>query len=337
MKKKEEEKDIEQAKKDFIKEQIKEDKKKERFKIFRRIGLTLLLALFFGAVAGTTIYVMDNFLKVRIPFLSEVEDEPINTIDIQNTQPTQATDEQRVSENIDLTDKAALDNYKAASIKYAQIGEMCNDFLVSVVYSKSKSDWFNESISSDEESVGIIFSSDDNNYYIATYDLDSNDSDISIKLNNSNKYSAKIVETGRDDKSAVLSVAKKDISKDDLETIKVAEFADSDTIEIGLPVIAIGKPDGVMHSVMLGKITNDNISTQIVDNELNFFNTDIISDENSEGLVVNESGAVLGIISSDYEEVTGSSHISFIAINDLKSDIQRAANGEKELYLGVTG
>ncbi|MCR5201723.1 MAG: PDZ domain-containing protein, partial [Lachnospiraceae bacterium] len=46
---------------------------------------------------------------------------------------------------------------------------------------------------------------------------------------------------------------------------------------------------------------------------------------------------VLGIISSDYEEVTGSSHISFIAINDLKSDIQRAANGEKELYLGVTG
>lgn len=91
------------------------------------------------------------------------------------------------------------------------------------------------------------------------------------------------------------------VVKIDEKNLTVAEFGDSDTLQVGEPAIAIGNPLGLEFrgSVTVGVISSLNRSIEIGDRKFNLIQTDAaINPGNSGGALVNADGAVIGINSA---------------------------------------
>ncbi len=151
------------------------------------------------------------------------------------------------------------------------------------------------------EGSGIIINSE--GYIITNAHVVAGSTGINVELDNGDTFSAKLI--GID-------------SKTDLAVIKIeapeliaAEFGNSDALEVGETVVAIGNPGG---STLAGSVTQGIISAvnrMIKDGgySSSFIQTDAaINPGNSGGALVNEYGQVIGINSSkiaavDYEGI----------------------------------
>ena len=158
--------------------------------------------------------------------------------------------------------------------------------------------------------------------------------EVRIALSDKREYEAEIVLRDPRTDLAVLKI------KSD-ERFPVLELGDSDKIEVGDFVIAIGNPFGVGQTVTQG-IVSALARTQIGINDYGFFiQTDAaINPGNSGGALVDLSGRLVGINSAIYSRSGGSMGIGFaIPVNMVKSVIAAAENGGKTVrrpWLGAT-
>ena len=156
--------------------------------------------------------------------------------------------------------------------------------------------------------------------------------DVKVALSDKREYPAKIV---LDDPRTDLAVLK--IKGGDFPAIALG---DSDKIEVGDFVIAIGNPFGVGQSVTQG-IVSALARTDIGVNDYGFFiQTDAaINPGNSGGALVDTWGRLVGINSAIYSRSGGSMGIGFaIPVNMVKSVIAAAEAGGtvvKRPYLGA--
>ena len=146
--------------------------------------------------------------------------------------------------------------------------------------------------------------------------------EVKIALSDKREYEAEIVLRDPRTDLAVLKI------KSD-ERFPVLELGDSDKIEVGDFVIAIGNPFGVGQTVTQG-IVSALARTQIGINDYGFFiQTDAaINPGNSGGALVDLSGRLIGINSAIYSRSGGSMGIGFaIPVNMVKSVIAAAEHG----------
>jgi len=146
--------------------------------------------------------------------------------------------------------------------------------------------------------------------------------EVRIALSDRREFEAEIVLRDPRSDLAVLKI------KSD-EKFPVLELGDSDAIEVGDFVIAIGNPFGVGQTVTQG-IVSALARTQIGINDYGFFiQTDAaINPGNSGGALVDLSGRLVGINSAIYSRSGGSMGIGFaIPVNMVKSVIVAAKHG----------
>lgn len=138
------------------------------------------------------------------------------------------------------------------------------------------------------QSLGSGFIIDKNGYIITNSHVVERADEITVKLYNQKEYKAKIVGIDKETDVAVIKIN----GADDLIP---AALGDSDSIEVGDWVIAIGSPFGLEQSVTQGIISAKGriIGAGTYDN---FLQTDAaINPGNSGGPLVNLSGEVIGI------------------------------------------
>ncbi|MFV0498215.1 MAG: S1C family serine protease [Candidatus Fimivivens sp.] len=158
------------------------------------------------------------------------------------------------------------------------------------------------------EGSGIIMNTD--GYIVTNAHVVAGSTGINVELDNGENYSAKLI--GLDGKTdlAVLKIEAPDLV--------AAEFGNSETLEVGEMVVAIGNPGG---STLAGSVTQGIVSAvnrMIKDGgySSSFIQTDAaINPGNSGGALVNQYGQVIGINSSkiaavDYEGIGFSIPIS---------------------------
>jgi Do/DeqQ family serine protease len=146
--------------------------------------------------------------------------------------------------------------------------------------------------------------------------------EVKIALSDKREFEATIVLRDPRTDLAVLKI------KSD-ERFPVLELGDSDKIEVGDFVIAIGNPFGVGQTVTQG-IVSALARTQIGINDYGFFiQTDAaINPGNSGGALVDLSGRLVGINSAIYSRSGGSMGIGFaIPVNMVKSVVSAAEHG----------
>ena len=146
--------------------------------------------------------------------------------------------------------------------------------------------------------------------------------DVKVALSDRREFEAKIVV---DDPRTDLAV----LQMQSQEHFPVLELGDSDAIEVGDLVLAIGNPFGVGQTVTQG-IVSALARTQIGINDYGFFiQTDAaINPGNSGGALVDLDGRLVGINSAIYSRTGGSVGIGFaIPVNMVKIIVAAAKHG----------
>jgi len=128
--------------------------------------------------------------------------------------------------------------------------------------------------------------------------------DIEVMLTDGRKASAKVIGTDPDTDLAVLKV--------DLDRLPSIAFGDSDALQVGDPVLAIGNPFGVGQTVTAGIVSALGRNQLGINTFENFIQTDAaINPGNSGGALVDARGNLVGINSAIYSRSGGSLGIGF--------------------------
>ena len=186
---------------------------------------------------------------------------------------------------------------------------------------------------------GIIYSQDDEKVYIVTNDHVVEDAtNVKISITGSEQVEAKLV--GKDQVSdlAVISVLKSDLAEAGITDVKTAKFGESDNMEVGEFVVAIGNALGQGKTATRGIISALNKQINIDGKQLTVLQTDAaINPGNSGGALVNTSGEVIGIntakLASSDVEGTGFAIPTSVAKSIIDELMQKGAVDKP--YLGV--
>lgn len=173
-----------------------------------------------------------------------------------------------------------------------------------------------------------------NGTVVTNYHVIAGADDIKVALSDGREYPVKVL---LKDERLDLAVLKVD-AKESLPTLKIA---DSDKIEVGDLVLAIGNPFGVGQTVTSG-IVSGLARNQVSEGDFGFFiQTDAsINPGNSGGALMNMNGELIGINTAIFSKGGGSNGVGFaIPANLVKVFLAAADKGEKSFerpYVGAT-
>ena len=145
---------------------------------------------------------------------------------------------------------------------------------------------------------GVIIANDETYLYIVTNaHVEENATTLSVSFVDNAVYEAQLCGADEEADLAVLKVALSDLSNDTLSQIAVIAVGDSDALEVGEQVVAIGNALGYGQSVTTGivsalnrSLTNENGTTST------YIQTDAaINPGNSGGALLNLDGKLIGI------------------------------------------
>jgi Do/DeqQ family serine protease len=171
-------------------------------------------------------------------------------------------------------------------------------------------------------------------YIVTNNHVIANGTDIRVVLSDRREFEAKLLLA---DERTDLAVLKIDAADEDLPALA---FADSDEVEIGDLVLAIGNPFGVGQTVTSG-IVSALARTQVGVTDYQFFiQTDAaINPGNSGGALVNMRGELVGINTAIFSRSGGSVGIGFsIPSNMVETVVASAEAGSSKIrrpWLGV--
>lgn len=348
--KKQESNDTHQKKKyQFIREQVRPQRKKQILGLVRWLGIAVVFACVFGGVAGAIILHMQKQYTE-----SESDVTPINTYSMPPAQTASPSDENSAkeedksdtqnsdsnqSEKKDSKSGITLNKFNRLSERIAEIGTKAGSAIVGVKRKSSDQNWF-ISNQNKEESVafGLIVQETQKKFFIiTTCDILNGQSAVEIQLVNDVLIEGEILGCDAQMNLAAVSIEKKDIDQSVLQNMSVAVIGNGYNLKKGTNVIAIGCPDGVLGSVVTGSITNNNISAPITDGEVELFNTDMLYSNASNGVILDLDSKVVGFITTEFVEITGMTGLSFVNISSVSDLLERLQNKKGIPYMGCEG
>ncbi|MGN1311029.1 MAG: S1C family serine protease [Clostridia bacterium] len=238
-----------------------------------------------------------------------------------------------------VTPEVSLENYSDTAV-YAASKALPSIVGVSISYNVSA---FGMTQTAEATGSGVIISEDGyiltNNHVVSSSDSSyyyqvSKATKVTVSLYNSDeKYEATIVGTDEQTDLAIIKI--------DADNLAPAELGDSDSIQVGEFVLAIGNPLGLDTSVTSGIIsalarditTNDGTTYHVIQTDC------AINSGNSGGALVNSKGQVIGINTLKLSG-TGIEGVGFaIPINDTIDVYEQLIEHGKVLrpYIGITG
>jgi Do/DeqQ family serine protease len=185
-----------------------------------------------------------------------------------------------------------------------------------------------------ERSLGSGVIVDPAGLVVTNYHVIADASEVKVALSDKREFDAEIVLKDQRSDLAVLRI------KGAKERFPTLEFADSDALEVGDVVLAIGDPFGVGQTVTHG-IVSAVARTQVGASDYQFFiQTDAaINPGNSGGALVDLNGRLVGINSAIYSRSGGSQGIGFaIPANMVRivvASAQRGSTAVKRPWLGA--
>lgn len=172
------------------------------------------------------------------------------------------------------------------SLTAAEIVKKVKPSVVGIVSNISKDGFVGQGSGS-----GVIMSAD--GYVVTNQHVIDSATSISVIFEDGTEYGAKVIGQDRKADLAVLKIEATGLSP--------AEFGDSDSLNVGDPVVAIGNPTGLelFGTTTAGIISAINRNVTIEDRVMTLLQTDAaINRGNSGGPLINQYGQVIGINSA---------------------------------------
>ena len=318
--------------------------KRRKNGLTRKVAGITAAALLFGTVSGGTMVginkIADSFGPASYPLVSSQTAVEDSTTEAQTSASASASGNSAVAGNAAALDVSAI--VKSAMPSVTAINN-------TMLYQSNNWWGMSQTYEVPSSGSGIIIGQNDEELLIATNNHVVEDSEnLSVVFINDTSVNASIKGTDADSDLAVIAVALKDIPEDTLSQISVAKLGDSDALEVGQGVVAIGNALGYGQSVTVGYVSALNREVK-VDNTVtrNLLQTDAaINPGNSGGALLNMKGEVIGINAAKYSstDVEGIGYaIPISKAQEILSTLmtqrtknQTVAEGE-EGYLGIQG
>lgn len=274
--------------------------KKRKGKGFVKYVATAIICSLFGGVIGSglTYYVTDKNINSDI-LNNSVTTDPVSF----------------------ATDNTAL---SAADI-YNKVAPAV--VIISTKSIQSVNGWFQQEV----EGMGSGFIINNDGYILTNYHVIDGSKEVTVTLSDNREVTASIVNYDADQDLAMIKI------NEDIEVPGVVELGDSDALQTGEEVLAIGSPLSKELSYTLTKgivsALNRSVETESGVNS-NLIQTDTaINSGNSGGPLINTKGQVVGI--NTLKASDGAEGIGFaIPINDVKEKIDSLS--KPILNLGVS-
>lgn len=311
----------------------------------KKIGAVALSAVLFGGVAGGVFtgvtYATGATAKAKATQTESDSSQQTTTTKLQTATASTSTASSTSSGSMDVTSivQSAMPSIVAITNKSVQ--EVQNYFSM-----------FSRGGGTQEQEVesqgsGIIIGQNDSELLIATNNHVVEGADtLSVCFADDNACEATVKGTDSDNDLAVIAVKLSDISDDTMSKIKIAEIGDSNQLQVGEQVVAIGNALGYGQSVTTGIVSAVNRQLEDSNSENGFIQTDAaINPGNSGGALLNMQGQVIGINSAKLAstEVEGMGYA--ISMNDAYDTIEELMNettrtkvsDDEKASLGISG
>lgn len=309
---------------DYNYEQNQEPKKKEKKKMPKLIKV-ISLALVFGIVASVA-FQATNLVADR--FLGTTENREVKSVD--NTKISQSTGETAKSDIASITEEVMPSVVSITNLSVQQV----QSFFGGIQEQESKS-----------VGSGIIISQNDSELLIITNNhvVEGNET-LTVSFVDEESVEAQVKGTDAAKDLAVIAVQTKEIKDTTMDQIKVAALGNSDQLQVGESVIAIGNALGYGQSVTSGIVSATGRELDGIDEKL--IQTDAaINPGNSGGALLNANGEVVGIntakVATDTVEGMGYaipiSSVSDIIENLMNQETKTKVSEAEQGQLGIQG
>ena len=309
---------------DYNYEQNQEPKKKEKKKMPKLIKV-ISLALVFGIVASVA-FQATNLVADR--FLGTTENREVKSVD--NTKISQSTGETAKSDIASIAEEVMPSVVSITNLSVQQV----QSFFGGIQEQESKS-----------VGSGIIISQNDSELLIITNNhvVEGNET-LTVSFVDEESVEAQVKGTDAAKDLAVIAVQTKEIKDTTMDQIKVAALGNSDKLQVGESVIAIGNALGYGQSVTSGIVSATGRELDGIDEKL--IQTDAaINPGNSGGALLNANGEVVGInaakVATDTVEGMGYaipiSSVSDIIENLMNQETKTKVSEAEQGQLGIQG
>ncbi|MCM8711490.1 trypsin-like peptidase domain-containing protein [Clostridium sp. SYSU_GA19001] len=285
-----------------------------------------------GAAAFGTLYVLPNStLLQNTPLYKSIESSMQNSLksnaqnNLQNSSETKNT-----GSSVSLTTVSATTNSGVSSIVKKVASAVVGVATKSISTVQNQFGRYTQGQEVEGIGSGVIFSKE--GYVLTNYHVIEGAQQVKVILSSGKEVNAKVVNYDANMDVAVVKIT------DNVEIPGVAEFGDSDSLEVGELAVAIGNPLGkeFLGSVTTGVISALNREVEIENKTLTLIQTDAaINPGNSGGPLVNSNGQVIGINTAKLGG-NGVEGLGFaIPINSIKPKIESLL--KPILKIGISG
>ncbi len=328
----------------FYSETIKKDDiiKNEKRKFRKIIAAVVVGCLITGSVGG---YLIASSYKQK-DLSVKIDNSQLNT-------PATAENTEVVTNDITVPEESTSTTYFKSSNNKIDAMQMSNLFVdvvkkvepsvVAITTLESASaNFFGMPSESTASGTGVIFSEDDDKVFIITNaHVINSASAVKVSIMESDGISAKFVGSDPENDLAVISVLKSNIKEAGIENIVIAEFGDSDKLQIGEFVLAIGNAFGQGNSTTFGIISTKEKEIKVGESNapLKVIQTQAtINFGNSGGPLINLNGEVIGINTAKYSPMNGAEGMGYsIGSNRVIPVVDKIMGRTNKPFLGITG
>lgn len=285
-------------------------------KLLKKGTKLVLSAATFGVVAAGSFqgvnYVVNNYNK---------ENTTVQSTNVVKTSSSTTSNVSAVAQNCMPS---------IVSITNVSVSDVQNYF--SMYGNNSRSNPFTQQESTSVGSGVIINKKNGEIDILTNYHVIENVKTLTCTLADNTNVEATVKGVDEDRDLAVISIKTKDLSEDTLKQIAIATIGDSDKLQVGEQVVAIGNALGYGQSVTTGIVsaTNRSVSTSSdTDKSQSYIQTDAaINPGNSGGALLNMSGELIGINSAKLSDTDVEGMGYAIAISDVKDSINTMLEGK---------
>lgn len=315
----------------------------------KKVLVTLGLAVLFGVVAGGIIIGSSMIVHKEIKNEQKTEYQ-LPTTELPQQENADGDSNSAAGSGSDATEEVSAGTTGEYTV--AQVAKSCMPSVVSITNASVKTvqDFFGgvQQYPSESSGSGIIVGQNDSEILVATNNHVVADADtITVAFDDDAVYEAQVKGTDSDNDLAVVAVKIADMSEDTLKSIKVVSIGNSDELEIGEQVVAIGNALGYGQSVTSGWISA--VDREVTDEDGKttgkLIQTDAaINPGNSGGALLNMQGELIGINSAKAAatEVEGMGYAIPISVAQpildelMNRETRYKADEDHAGYIGVT-
>lgn len=312
---------------DFLQEVIKEEKPSVG-KILLKIGRLFAIGLLVGAAGCVGFFAIKPWAEKA--FLSSAEKVEISEEPEEDKQEVIIQKEETPVEVMhEIADYRELQNALMDVIKEAQ---------KKVVYVKGIEQGQSWSDAKVKEVSGVIVGDNGRELLILSIYSDMKEMQFyRVEFVDGASHEAVLKQKDASNNLAVFSVSKGDMSSDTKEAILVASLANTNLMNSGELLFALGSPFGYKNSVATGIVSTAKEKILRADSELKLVVTDIIGNEDSNAILFNTFGNVIGVADTSLMKEQECSPIAVVGISQIKKEIEMMSNGKNVPYIGIIG